>query len=170
MTRCGEENQRQGGKNLVNPITAPACLYTAPAHCQRLEEKRWSDEDWRITINLVSDDFDWCAGVKRSFTDNNGSPRGLWTRMHHISDLTWSYPTFARIHRVVKDIVRKKWRIKCPFLKNKINFLKNYWADWAEIFSRARSKKSASNETNPKIFSQLEEELWFYEDLNISMN
>ena len=49
-------------------------------------------------------------------------------------------------------------------------FLKNYRADCAEIFSVARTKKLALNETNPKIFGQLDEELLFYEDLLISLN
>ena len=56
------------------------------------------------------------------------------------------------------------------FFEKENQFLKNYLADWAEIFSVARTKKLALNETNPKIFGQLDEELWFYEDLLISSN
>ena len=57
-----------------------------------------------------------------------------------------------------------------PFFKKKINFLKNFSADWAEILNSARAKKLPSNETNPTIFDQLEEQLRFYEDLNISLD
>ena len=56
------------------------------------------------------------------------------------------------------------------FWKKKINFLKNFLADWAEILNSARAKKLPSNETNPTIFDQLEEQLQFYEDLNISLD
>ena len=54
------------------------------------------------------------------------------------------------------------------FFEKKISFLKNHLADWAEIFTQARAKKMLSYETNRKIFDQLEQKLWFYEDLNIS--
>ena len=50
------------------------------------------------------------------------------------------------------------------FFEKENHFLENYLADWAEIFSVARAKNLALNETNPKIFGQLDEELWFYED------
>ena len=46
-----------------------------------------------------------------------------------------------------------------PFFEKKINFLENYLADWPEIFNRAKTKKMPSNETNPTIFVQLEEQL-----------
>ena len=55
-----------------------------------------------------------------------------------------------------------------PFFEKKINFLKDFKADWAEILNSARVKELPSNETNPTIFDQLEEQLQFYEDLNIS--
>ena len=51
----------------------------------------------------------------------------------------------------------KKWKIIGPFLKKKINFLYNHFADQAEILNKARTKKSPLNETNPTIFDQLEE-------------
>ena len=56
------------------------------------------------------------------------------------------------------------------FFEKENEFLKNFLADWAEILSVARTKKLALNETNRKIFGQLDEELWFYEDLLISLN
>ena len=53
------------------------------------------------------------------------------------------------------------------FFEKENQFLKNYLTDWAEILSVAKAKNLALNETNPKIFGQLDEELWFYEDLLI---
>ena len=49
-----------------------------------------------------------------------------------------------------------------------MSFLKNHLADWAQIFTKARAEKMLSYETNRKIFDQLEQKLWFYEELNIS--
>ena len=48
------------------------------------------------------------------------------------------------------------------------DFLHNHMTDWAEFFYRRTTKQYASNEPYPKVLLQLEQKLWFYEDLKIS--
>ena len=66
--------------------------------------------------------------------------------------------------------MRKKEKNYEAFFEKKIDFLNNHLADWAEILDTERTKKLPSNETNPTIFDQLEEQLRFYEDLDISLD
>ena len=99
-------------------------------------------------------------GVRRSFTFHCGPPRGFWTPMHHPLGLSWPgepYPAYTCVHGVVKTESEKSEKSHGLFLKKKINFLENHLADWAKILTRARAKKSPSNETNPTIFDLLEE-------------
>ena len=56
------------------------------------------------------------------------------------------------------------------FFEKKFNFLCNRLTDKAEIFYRKTTKKDASNESNPKVLLQTRQELWFYEDLKISVS
>ena len=61
----------------------------------------------------------------------------------------------------------KFWKISFNyFSENK--FSQNRSADWAEILYEKNPKKKLSNETNPKVFDQLEKKLWFSKDLSIS--
>ena len=66
------------------------------------------------------------------------------------------------------ELEKSKKKIQRPFSKKKIHFLNNCLAEWAELLKREKIKRMLSNETNPKVFDQIEEKLWFYEHLNIS--
>ena len=94
---------------------------------RQIPQKIFHSEEKRISISLQSDNFDLFANMMRSFTGHYGSPRGFWTLMHHISDLSWpevSYPVYTRIERVVKlkDRVRKKKKNHMSFFETEFQF------------------------------------------------